>query len=92
MLYRYAHQKNSSRNNGDPYWTPLTYPELKAYLAIHIIMGVKILPTVNAYWNTNPALGCPWISSTMSKNLNIILISAIPNLQQCIQRKQKKKV
>ena len=31
-------------------------------------MGVKILPTVNAYWNTNPALGCPWISGTMSKN------------------------
>ena len=31
-------------------------------------MGIKVLPTMDSYWSTNPALGCLWISKVMPKN------------------------
>ena len=49
-------------------WNDVTIDEVKAYIAINIIMGINCLPTLDSYWSTHPALGCDWISSTMSKN------------------------
>ena len=31
-------------------------------------MGIKVLPKLECCWSTNQALGCPWISGTMTKN------------------------
>ena len=49
-------------------WDELTNEELNAYIAIFIVMGIKKLPSIDMYWSSNPMIGCPWISNTMTRN------------------------
>ena len=65
LIFRYARRVLGGRADE---WCDVTCHEIRAFLAINIVMGINHLPTLEAYWSTNPALGCEWISATMSKN------------------------
>ena len=56
-----------NRGREDPDWSEITREELKAYFACQILMGIKKLPRLSSYWSSDPALGCPVISGTMTK-------------------------
>ena len=62
---RYAEQKIEKSGHADPRWHPTTAMEIRAFIAINIMMGIKRLPAIWCYWSTNPAYGCQWISGTM---------------------------
>ena len=62
---RYAQQKIAASGHPDPRWHPTTDMEIRAYMSVNIMMGIKRLPAMWCYWSTNPAYGCQWISSTM---------------------------
>lgn len=63
MVYRYARESGMTETN----WNDVTVPELQAFLAIFIVMGIKKLPQMDMYWSTNDMIGCPWISQTMTR-------------------------
>lgn len=49
-------------------WTPVTVPEMKAFIGILILMGILKLPRLELYWSTkNPRISTPGISSIMSR-------------------------
>ena len=62
---RYAQQKIAASGHPDPRWHPTTDMEIRAFMSVNIMMGIKRLPAMWCYWSTNPAYGCQWISSTM---------------------------
>ena len=41
----------------DPQWTDTTMPEMRAFLAIQILMGIDVLPEQRMYWSSNEYLG-----------------------------------
>lgn len=45
----YASQKQ--RNKPDPNWTPTTISEMKAFIGIHIVMGLVNYPRYHLYWS-----------------------------------------
>ena len=48
-------------------WNPLTVIELKAFLAIHIYMGLQKQPNITSYWNKEGSIFCcPMISNVMT--------------------------
>ena len=64
-LDRYAQQIIDASGRRDNLWSATTVPEMKAFVAINIMMGIKVLPRIWCYWSTNPALSCAWISGVM---------------------------
>lgn len=58
----YAIQKNGDR------FVPTTADELKVFLGINLLMGLKKLPSYRDYWSSIPELRDPYISSLMSVN------------------------
>lgn len=56
----YAEQKN------DANWTKLDKKELRAFLAIFIIMGYNILPSMDLYWSTDPGFRVDEIAGIMT--------------------------
>ncbi|XP_072342411.1 piggyBac transposable element-derived protein 4-like isoform X1 [Scyliorhinus torazame] len=65
---RYAAQCQERAGKKDSFWIPTDSHEIKAFLAINIMMGIKQLPRISLYWSQDIALRCPWISSTMSRD------------------------
>lgn len=54
---------------GGDTWFALHPPELRAFLAISLYMGIKIEPNVRSYWEKScDFLWCPVISSIMTRN------------------------
>ena len=51
----------------DPIWTETTPEEIRAYLSILIMMGIKHQPRLWCYWSTDPRFTNPRISSVMPK-------------------------
>ena len=51
-----------------PHWYPLTIAELRAFIAIHLYMGLYKQPNIRTYWE-KPSLifHCPIISNIMSR-------------------------
>lgn len=65
---RYARQKAEAKNGApDPLWHDTTPDEIRAYIAILIMMGIKQLPRIWCYWSCDRRFGDPWISSIMTK-------------------------
>ena len=67
ILSSYADEYIAIRGNS-VHWTPLSGPELAAFLAIFIAMGINCLPAIEDYWSANPILGNTWIKRIMSRN------------------------
>ncbi|XP_070573837.1 piggyBac transposable element-derived protein 4-like [Ptychodera flava] len=64
---RYATQ--SQRINGaDPYWYETKVDEMRAFIAVNILMGIHTLPDVNDYWSTDDRLQVPGIAKVLPKN------------------------
>ena len=57
----YISKKKSKQN-------PITKEELKIFLGINILMGIKKLPSYRDYWSENPQLRDSYISSLMTVN------------------------
>ena len=64
---RYARQKIAAKGTPDPLWSETTAEEIRAYLSILIMMGIKKQPRLWCYWSTDMRFNDPWISSVMPK-------------------------
>ena len=58
---RYAAQRGRT-------FQPTTVQEMKAYLGIHLKMGVIVLPSYRDYWSSDPDLHQEGVASVMSRN------------------------
>ena len=64
---RYARQKIAAKGTPDPLWSETTAEEIRVYLSILIMMGIKKQPRLWCYWSTDMRFNDPWISSVMPK-------------------------
>lgn len=63
---------------GDPVkFKKTTNDEIKIFLGINILMGIKKLPAIKDYWSSNDEIRDPYISSLMSKNRFMWLLGNI---------------
>ena len=62
---RYADQRIAASGQPDPRWSPTNPNEIRAFVAVNMMMGIKRLPAIWCYWSTNPQFWCSWISGTM---------------------------
>lgn len=60
-------------SNGKPY-TPTNHDEIKTFLGIHLIMGIKKLPSLRDYWSSRPELRDMYVSSCMPRDRFIWLL------------------
>ncbi|XP_033731617.1 piggyBac transposable element-derived protein 5-like [Pecten maximus] len=65
---RYAQQKGP-----DPKWTPTSASEVRAFISVNIMMGVRRLPRLANYWSTDKRFSDPYISSIFPKSRFIIM-------------------
>jgi hypothetical protein len=65
---RYArHVKSDGSTEGGPKWKDITVACLKAFIVVHIYMGMKREPNIKAYWHREGSLfHCPIISNIMT--------------------------
>ena len=61
----YAAQKR--QNNPDPTWTPTNSEEIKAFIGIHIIMGLANYPRYHLYWSQDDYFTNYGIKNTMPR-------------------------
>ncbi len=52
----------------DKRWTPTCPAEMKAFVAINILMGIKQEPEYTDYWSEDSLLNDPYISSLLSRS------------------------
>jgi hypothetical protein len=67
---RYAKQEDHDEphlTNGRANWVDITVSELKCWLGILLLMGLKPLPHRRLYWDQRPYYGCPIISIAMQR-------------------------
>ena len=65
---RYAHQNLSAFPDRLANFCAVTCAELKAFIAINIIMGMARLPNLALYWSCDEFFGNQGIKKTMTKN------------------------
>nr|XP_023397070.1 piggyBac transposable element-derived protein 4-like isoform X1 [Loxodonta africana]XP_023397071.1 piggyBac transposable element-derived protein 4-like isoform X1 [Loxodonta africana]XP_023397072.1 piggyBac transposable element-derived protein 4-like isoform X1 [Loxodonta africana]XP_023397073.1 piggyBac transposable element-derived protein 4-like isoform X1 [Loxodonta africana]XP_023397074.1 piggyBac transposable element-derived protein 4-like isoform X1 [Loxodonta africana]XP_023397075.1 len=69
----YATQERTTRSRGQEIrrptqnWQPTTVEEIKAYIAVHIVMGIHVLPELRYYWSSDPSLGVASVPELMTK-------------------------
>jgi hypothetical protein len=62
------HVKSDGTIEGGPKWTDITVACLKAFIAMHIYMGMKRQPNIKAYWQREGSIfHCPIISNIMTQ-------------------------
>jgi hypothetical protein len=62
------HVKSDGTIEGGPKWTDITVACLKAFIAMHIYMGMKRQPNITAYWQREGSIfHCPIISNIMTQ-------------------------
>ncbi len=59
---------NNEYATSDQYWKPTYGDEIKAFVGISILMGLKQMPEYNDYWSNDPMMNDSYIASRMSKN------------------------
>ena len=64
---RNADQKQA-RNGVDKEWTAVNKDDIKAYLAIRFVQGIKSLPSERHYWSKNDILNVPKVQKIMPRN------------------------
>ena len=47
-------------------WSPLSLAELDAFIGMHILMAIHVLPQLKHYWSSDPLLGVPAVSKVMT--------------------------
>ena len=52
---------NDEYATSDKYWRPTNADEIKAFVGINILMGLKQLPEYNDYWSNDPVLNDSYI-------------------------------
>ncbi|KAL3225327.1 hypothetical protein MRX96_025862 [Rhipicephalus microplus] len=56
-----------AQQQGKPY-TPTTFEEMRSFLGLNLLMGIKRSPSDRDYWSTAPDLHDPFISKVMPVN------------------------
>ena len=64
---RYARMRQAEIGIQDPFWFSTSVPEMKAFIAINILMGVHQLPQIESYWSADDRLGVAGIAKIMPK-------------------------
>ena len=70
----YAAQKRQDKiraqpnNDPPPQWTETTAAELKAFMAIHIFMGINKMPNYRMYWSSDMTFNQAFVSNMMTRN------------------------
>ena len=59
---RYARQQNS------PHYQPTSVAEMKAFMGMHVIMAIVVLPSYRDHWSTDNILHQDSVARVMSKN------------------------
>ena len=54
---RNAEQKQAAVNKIDKDWQPVNNNDIRTYLGIRLLQGIKVLPSERDYWSTNLFLG-----------------------------------
>jgi len=65
---RNAEQKQAKAGVVDKNWTPVNTDDIKAYLAIRFIHGIKTLPSERHYWSNNDILRVRKVQNIMPRN------------------------
>ncbi|XP_022801637.1 piggyBac transposable element-derived protein 4-like [Stylophora pistillata] len=52
----------------DPKWRESTLEEMKAFLGVHVLFGIKQLPANHFYWSSDPLIIVPSVQKVMSRN------------------------
>ncbi|XP_058801241.1 piggyBac transposable element-derived protein 4-like [Phymastichus coffea] len=68
LLDHIVHQINPYISQKMGKQDPITKEELKIFLGINILMGIKKLPSYRDYWSENPQVRDSYISSLMTVN------------------------
>ncbi|XP_046681368.1 piggyBac transposable element-derived protein 4-like [Homalodisca vitripennis] len=71
LINRIVFQTNlycTQKLQGGSNFVPTTNNEVKVFLGINILMGIKRLPSYRDYWSADPAIRDPFISSAMTVN------------------------
>lgn len=63
---RYA--KQCIAKKPDRHWFDTTVEEMKAFLGLNILFGIKSLPEIKLYWSKDPLLGVIEFQKVMSRN------------------------
>ena len=52
----------------DTEWHGMTLEEMKAFLRVHLLFGIKQLPANHLYWSSDPLICVSSVEKVMSKN------------------------
>jgi len=52
----------------DPGWKDTSLEEIKVFLGLHVLFGIKQLPSYKLYWSKDPLIGVPAVQKVMSRN------------------------
>ena len=52
----------------DPEWFNTTLAEVKVFLGLHMLFGMKQLPATRLYWSNDPLIGVTAVQKVMSRN------------------------
>ena len=52
----------------DPEWFDTTLEEIKAFLGLHVLFGIKQLPAIRLYWSNDPLIGVLGVQKVMPRN------------------------
>ena len=52
----------------DPEWKETSLEEIKAFLGLHVLFGIKQLPSYKLYWSKDPLIGVPTVQKGMCRN------------------------
>ena len=56
------------RTKPDPSWYETTCEEMRAFIALNVLFGIKSLPETRLFWSENPYLGVPAVQKIMPRN------------------------
>ena len=65
---RNAQQKQAAAKKIDKNWQPVNNNDIRAYLGIRLLQGIKVLPSERDYWSKNAYLGVKNIQDIMPRN------------------------
>ena len=77
------YQQNKNKND------VLVTAEMKKFIGVNIMMGIKRLPSYRDYWSSNPQLNDAYISSSMPVKRFSFLLSNLHLNDQTIEPKKE---
>ena len=74
---RYARQRPISQSAHMRAWTSVTLREMQAFLALCIMTGIVTVPSLHAYWSTDPLMRTYLFSSVMPRDRFLAILQAL---------------